>query len=598
MTELAALNIRITGDEKDLTAALNSAKGQLQSFGTAATKSGAATGGVSNAMGRLANVSRESRGQIQNVSYQLQDMVVQLQMGTRWTTVMAQQLPQLAGGFGAVGAAVGILAAVGFSALGLAMSGVTEKAQTVQERMDGLSEAVGRYVSALEASNMPTERLIEQYGRMAYWAQAALDAAAGADRLAALSALNTEVMALATTFGTFEGAVDGLIGSPLEQTLFNISEQLGITRVAALDVQKALERLAAARGPQEVADAAARARDALIRAGVAADSDLVRGLNNAVIAASRLSGAAEAVEVKVRSIVPALNAVESAAGSAAGAVGAIGNAAAASYGNVMALASALGAAAMERATLVADPSHIGKRPKAAPVGGIDMGVGFGGGGKGGGGGGGRDYASELEAFQQQLMTETELEIAQYAERQTLLKEFLDARVLTIQEYQSYMEQIKSDHEAKLGGIEAEAYQQRLSQTAGLFGQLAEIASVGGQKMAKAVAAAQAIEGTINAYGAAIKALNSPGLTLAGRFAAYASVLAAGLKGVAAIKSAGGVGGGGGAAVASPAPQVTQQRTANINFYGGFQPTQETIGMIASGLNDWLGDGGRLNVGAA
>jgi hypothetical protein len=81
----------------------------------------------------------------------------------------------------------------------------------------------------------------------------------------------------------------------------------------------------------------------------------------------------------------------------------------------------------------------------------------------------------------------------------------------------------------------------------MFGALAGIAQAGGQKTAKIVAAFQAVEGTVNAYGAAIKALNTPGLTLAGRFAAYASVLAAGLKGVAAIRSAGGIGGGGASA---------------------------------------------------
>jgi hypothetical protein len=103
---------------------------------------------------------------------------------------------------------------------------------------------------------------------------------------------------------------------------------------------------------------------------------------------------------------------------------------------------------------------------------------------------------------------------------------------------------------RIAEIDASAGQQRLTDTANLFGALASMAQAGGQKTAKAVAAFQAIEGPINAYGAAIKALNTPGITLAGRFAAYASVLAAGLKGVAAIRQAGGIGGGGGGGVAA------------------------------------------------
>ena len=85
----------------------------------------------------------------------------------------------------------------------------------------------------------------------------------------------------------------------------------------------------------------------------------------------------------------------------------------------------------------------------------------------------------------------------------------------------------------------------------------------------------------------------------------AAVIAKGISFVAAIRGvsesgSGSAGGGGGssAAVAATGGGTTETRTANINFYGGFQPTQETIGMIASGLNDWLGDGGRLNMRTA
>jgi hypothetical protein len=114
--------------------------------------------------------------------------------------------------------------------------------------------------------------------------------------------------------------------------------------------------------------------------------------------------------------------------------------------------------------------------------------------------------------------------------------------------------IEEEYQNRLSALRAEGRQQTLSETAGLFGALANIAQAGGAKTVKAVATFQAIEGTINAYGAAIKALNTPGLGLAGRFAAYASVLGAGLKGVAAIRQAGGVGGGGGgAATVEPIP---------------------------------------------
>jgi hypothetical protein len=149
------------------------------------------------------------------------------------------------------------------------------------------------------------------------------------------------------------------------------------------------------------------------------------------------------------------------------------------------------------------------------------------------------------------------------------------------------------HEQKLGEIQSTAQQQRLSETAGLFGALAGIAQSGGERMAKAAAAFQAIEGTVNAYGAAIKALNTPGISLAGRFAAYASVLAAGLKGVAAIRSAGGIGGGSGAAGAAVTQGASQgPLQVSLNTFGaGDFLARADLGGLLDNLNKTAGDRG-------
>ena len=79
---------------------------------------------------------------------------------------------------------------------------------------------------------------------------------------------------------------------------------------------------------------------------------------------------------------------------------------------------------------------------------------------------------------------------------------------------------------------------RLSEAADFFGSLASITSSGGGKVAKAYATFSAIEATVDAYVAAIKAAREA-TTPWGRIAAYASVLGTLLKGVSAIKAAGG-----------------------------------------------------------
>jgi TP901 family phage tail tape measure protein len=188
-----------------------------------------------------------------------------------------------------------------------------------------------------------------------------------------------------------------------------------------------------------------------------------------------------------------------------------------------------------------------------------------GGGKDGskGGGKGKDdgYKSALEALKQSLATERETLELWRDESDELLADRRSRELMTEEEHKEALIRVEKEYQERLAAINAAASQTKLQDTATLFGALASVAAAGGKKLARVAAVAQAIEGTINAYGAAVKALNTPGLSLAGRFAAYASVLAVGLRGVAAIKSAGGGGSSGGGSIsateapaAEPIPQ--------------------------------------------
>lgn len=83
----------------------------FDNMGAASARSSAS----SNKMGSSlrGSFSPRTQSQIQNASFQLQDIAVQLEMGTDASRVMAQQLPQLLGGFGALGAVLGVVAGVG-----------------------------------------------------------------------------------------------------------------------------------------------------------------------------------------------------------------------------------------------------------------------------------------------------------------------------------------------------------------------------------------------------------------------------------------------------------------------------------------------------
>ena len=75
-------------------------------------KANKAAGTVSTTMKKASGSTRRFGNVAQNVGYQVQDMAVQIQGGTDVTRALSQQLPQMLVGFGAWGAAIGVVTAL------------------------------------------------------------------------------------------------------------------------------------------------------------------------------------------------------------------------------------------------------------------------------------------------------------------------------------------------------------------------------------------------------------------------------------------------------------------------------------------------------
>lgn len=90
---------------------------------------------------------RAMRGSTQMISYQLQDIAVQAQMGTDGFRILAQQGPQLASVFGPQGAVLGVMIAFGAMIGGTlvqAFSDADLSADELKETLDRLSESAAR----------------------------------------------------------------------------------------------------------------------------------------------------------------------------------------------------------------------------------------------------------------------------------------------------------------------------------------------------------------------------------------------------------------------------------------------------------------------
>jgi hypothetical protein len=115
---------------------------------------------------RMQSAFAGSRGQIQNVAFQLGDFATQVGAGTSASIALGQQLPQLLGGFGALGAVLGAMVAVGVP-LAAAFLSSGEAAATAADQVDELEAALKRLQVANEVySTQGLQGVIDRYGEL------------------------------------------------------------------------------------------------------------------------------------------------------------------------------------------------------------------------------------------------------------------------------------------------------------------------------------------------------------------------------------------------------------------------------------------------
>ena len=576
MTDIAELGIRV-----DSSPATKAAK-ELDALTAAATKADGATQDLAATSGRkLAPGMSAGGNQSRMMAQQLSQVAQQASATGNWVQALAIQLPDMALGFGAVGIAAGILASVTLPLLASAFGSTGAEAKAVADAVSAFDEAAQAYIAAAEAAGMSTDDLAAKYGKLSVEARSALQAMADVALVEAINAANDAVQAVADSLLDVQTFSNGRQVSVL-------ADDFGLAKDQANGLRDALVSLQNADSLGAQAKAAAEVQRQLLAAYGSAEK-MPPPLRAAFAEMARITVKAAEANQNVSRLPPILQGAAAAASNLASQVGSIGDAAAGATGAVQGLVNALVAAGNAQMALMKQSSlNYGKVQNTGGVDaiaragnnamGVDLtgtiaggagGIYRGGGGGGGGGGGSDPYADNLKALVENLRSEREIEDEWYQENLAILNDRRAQEILGKTQHDAAMVALHEEYTRRIAEIDANAGQQRLTDTANLFGALAAVASAGGQKTAKIVATFQAIEGTINAYGAAIKALNTPGITLAGRFAAYASVLAAGLKGVAAIRAAGGIGGGagGGGLAAGGTPAQAAAPAVEYRVYG-------------------------------
>lgn len=106
---------------------------------------------------------RQLQQNVRNASYQLTDFAVQVQGGQSAMLAFSQQAPQLLAGFGAIGAAVGLIAALAPAAV-QGILAITKDSKTLEESLKGVEEAMKGLKSTFDFTDRKNlDPLIEQY---------------------------------------------------------------------------------------------------------------------------------------------------------------------------------------------------------------------------------------------------------------------------------------------------------------------------------------------------------------------------------------------------------------------------------------------------
>jgi len=159
---------QFTSATKTAATAADNLGDQLLSTAAAQTKVAAAARPLSGAMNNVGNAFKNNASGIQNASFQLQDILVQMEMGVPISRTLGQQLPQLLGGFGAIGAVVG-LAVGALLTFAPALFDTGEAADDLKDKMDALEGAMQRLSAAQKGQSL--QDLSAQYGAQAAAAQ-------------------------------------------------------------------------------------------------------------------------------------------------------------------------------------------------------------------------------------------------------------------------------------------------------------------------------------------------------------------------------------------------------------------------------------------
>lgn len=204
---------------------------------------------------------------LQNLGYQVQDVIVQAQGGTDVMRALSMQLPQMLMGFGMAGVVIGTAAAAFLPLIGNMLSAGNE-AESLEEQIKTLATGMNNLDAATKGANSPVEDILKTYGDYADQAANLLAIQRELAYVDATKALTATVRGIADAFGELERlgppvkelpqyiqAFQAPFGQLNADRVTDMAEALDITKEEAIRLAQAMVALDDASGPQAQVEA-------------------------------------------------------------------------------------------------------------------------------------------------------------------------------------------------------------------------------------------------------------------------------------------------------------------------------------------------------
>lgn len=166
---VGTLRVDLSANTAQFAAGMDAARAKIAQFQGAGMKASASAKALGSEFSRMGRSISGNRFAIQNAAYQVGDFAVQVAGGTSATRALAQQLPQLLGGFGVFGAVAGAAFAIlgplvgklfegadASSEFARELEGINPSLQSVRSGITELRDLQQSYVDAIRQAGQAT----------------------------------------------------------------------------------------------------------------------------------------------------------------------------------------------------------------------------------------------------------------------------------------------------------------------------------------------------------------------------------------------------------------------------------------------------------